>query len=195
MILLSAHLDRVHQSFKLSYDNGKLIGLLDNILGVMVVHHALMDEPNIARLEREGELKIWHNQQEEWGGLDETCPKLTQKDFVIVVDVCAGGEKYAGLDFTIENCYGMSPKTLEGLKLMLTEESGFKTKVTEYAQRANEADETWSFIERGIPCISFTIPIQGKDDAWHRIQQDNSIDYEKIKLCVEGLKRIICWAV
>ena len=191
MILLSAHLDRVRGNFHLTYKHGRLVGLLDNILGVATVYHTLLDDPNIARLEAEGRLAVWHNQSEEWGELDDTCPKLTKKDVVIVVDVCASKD-YKSKDFVIENVSGIPKSKVDGLRYML-EWEGFAAKVKLYDGDESAMDEAWFFRERKIPVLSFILPISCPDDGWHRIQDDSSIDMDKWRTASEGLKRVICY--
>lgn len=192
MILLSAHLDRVRSDFDLRYDKRQLTGLLDNILGVMTIYHILLADRNIEWLEKKGKLKIWHNFSEEWGGLDDTMPKLDKKkDVVIVVDVC-GGKRYKDLDFTIENISGLSKPVQKDIAYFLKTE-GFAAKVKEYTGDPSEADEAFSFRKLGIPVVSFIIPIDCPDDSWHRIQDDTSIDLRKWRIACEGLKRLICY--
>lgn len=194
MILLSAHLDRVRNQFQLSYSNGKVTGLLDNILGVATVYHTLLDDPNIARLDAEEKLGIWHNQSEEWGELDDTLPKLNAKDdTVVVVDVCSSKD-YKKLDFSIENVSGFSKSEIKALRDFIKWE-GFAAKVVEYNGKPETQDEGWNFRALGIPVVSFIIPIVSPDDGWHRIQDDSSIDLERWRVACEGLKRIICYFV
>jgi len=191
MILLSAHLDRVHSSFDLSYENGKVKGLLDNMLGVMLVYSALLEEPHLVRLEQEGKLKVWHNTSEEWGELDSTLPKLDPKhDMAIVVDVCADAKRYADIDFAIENV-SLAEKTA-GFELgMFLQWEGFKISYKPYSGNEAEEDESWYFRERGIPTISFIIPIEAPNNGWHRIQDDSSIDIGRLHRCKLGLIRTI----
>ncbi len=191
MILISAHLDRVRGNFKLTYKNGRLTGLLDNILGVATVYHTLLDDPNIARLEAEEKLSVWHNQSEEWGELDETCPTLTKNDLVIVVDVCAN-KNYKNLDFAIENVWGLSKQEIKDLREFLKWE-GFAAKVVEYNGDTQTQDEGWYFRDRKIPVVSFVLPIVSPNNGWHRIQDDSHIDIERWRVACEGLKRVICY--
>jgi len=192
MILISAHLDRVRNGFKLTYRHGHLTGLLDNILGVATVYYTLLDDPNIARLEVEDKIRIWHNQSEEWGELDETCPKLDpKKDMVIVVDVCSSKE-YKNLDFSIENVANISKPMIGDIRYFMKSE-GFKTRVKEYTGKPEEADEAWQFRDLKVPVVSFILPIVSPKDGWHRIQDDSSIDLERWRVACEGLKRLICY--
>lgn len=194
MILLSAHLDRVRSNFELSYKKGRLTGLLDNILGVATIYHNLLDDPNIARLEAEGNLMVWHNRSEEWGVLDDTCPVLEKDhDVVIVVDVCSHKD-YKDLDFSIENVSGLSKTDVKDLRDYLKWE-GYRSRVVEFTGNPGTEDESWQFKERGIPVVSFILPISCPEDGWHRVQDDSSIDLEKWRVACEGLKRVINYFV
>lgn len=188
MILLSAHIDKVINDYDLSYSGGVHKGLLDNEMGVILTYLTLYDDQNLLDFEKAGRLKVWHGKGEEWGLL-KNAPKLTKKDLVIVVDVACGNQ-YKNKDFSLENIYGVSDKEIKGLKEDL-EWQGMKVKIKKFDGNPNDEDEAWEWKKLGIPVISFIIPIQGKDCGWHRIQMDNIVSSEKIKICRQGLKRTI----
>lgn len=186
MILLSAHLDRVIQDYDLSFRNNEHRGLLDNFIGVLTTYLVLYDDHNVRRLEQEGKLQVWHGKGEEWGRLDGA-PRLTKKDLAIVVDVAAGSQ-YKGVDFGIENVSGFDGKGLvEDL-----EWQGFKVRYAKYTGDPIDEDEAWQWRKRGVPTFSFIVPIQAKDNGWHRIQMDNTVTTQVVARAAQGLKRIIC---
>jgi hypothetical protein len=188
MLLISSHLDRVIQDYDLSYQDGQHVGLLDNFMGVLLTYLVLYDDPNIRKFEREGKIRVWHGKGEEWGRLDDA-PKLTKKDLAIVVDVAAGPQ-YIGKQFGIENVSGLSKADAKALWEDL-EWQGFTFVYKPYTGDPMEEDEGWKWRERGVPTLSFIIPIQAKDDGWHRIQQDNTVSAETVAVCRQALKRIL----
>ncbi len=191
MILISSHLDKVTSDQKLGYRDGSMHGLLDNILGVILTYITIADDHNIARLEREGKIRVYHNTSEEWGILDPNCPTLVKdKDIAIALDVCANSELYKDVDFSIENIYGFTKEELEDFRSQL-EWQGFKFHFKKYTGNPDEEDEAFYFKKRGIKTFSFIIPIHGVDDGWHRIQQDNTVSMEQILRCRQGLKRVL----
>ena len=188
MIVISSHLDRVIQDFSLSYKNETHTGLLDNFIGVLVTYLALYDDVNLMLLEKNKKIAIFHSKGEEWG--NTMIPALDPaKDMVIVVDVAAG-DYYKGTDFTLENIWGIDPEEIAGLREDLKWQ-GFTIKTRKYTGRPNEDDESWEWIKQKIPVLSMVIPIEGIDDGWHRIQQDNTVSYDTVKKATQGLKRII----
>src|SRR5579862_322121 len=188
MILLSAHLDRVIQDYELQYRNGVHRGLLDNAIGVLLAYLTLYDDPNLIRLEKQGRLRVWHGKSEEWGELIGA-PKVTSKDFVIVIDVAAG-KQYRNIDFGLENISRVASGQLQGIKESL-ENEGFRVRVKRYNGDAEDADEAWQWRALKVPVLSFIVPIQAKNDGWHRIQQDNTVSAETMITCRQGLKRLI----
>jgi hypothetical protein len=192
MLLISPHIDRVIQEFRLSYNKGIHTGLLDNILGILLTYITLYDNQNLIDLEKESKIKIWHNTGEEWGRLVNP-PELTQEDIAMIVDV-ADQKEYDRYDFSIENISGFTSKELQKLKAMLKWE-GFHALVKRYTGRTNDQDESWLWRKRKIKTLSFIIPIDAQDTGWHRIQQDNNCSVEKMKICQQGLKRLINFLV
>ena len=188
MILLSAHKDTVLQEAELSYEKGVYKGLLDNIMGVLLTHLVLFDDQNLIDASKRGGIQIFHGQGEEWGILKNP-PKLTKKDLVIVVDVAAGAQ-YKNKDFSLENIAGLTTAKIKDLKEDL-EWQGMKVLVKKFDGNPDDEDEAWKWKDLGIPVISFIIPIDAIDDGWHRVQQDNTVSVEKMKICRQGLKRVI----
>lgn len=189
MILLSAHLDRVVQDFDLHYKHGLHVGLLDNFIGVLLTYLVLYDDHNVRKLEEEGRLGVWHGKGEEWGRLDGS-PALGKKDLAIVVDV-ASGRQYRGKDFALENVSGLSSPAVKSLAEDLKWQ-GFKARVKRYTGNPIDEDEAWQWRRRGVPTMSFIVPIHAKDDGWHRIQMDNSVPGSVVARAAQGLKRVIC---
>lgn len=188
MILISSHLDRVIQDFDLQYKRGKHKGLLDNAIGVLLTYLTLYDDANLIRLEKQGRIGIWHGKSEEWGEL-RGAPKLTERDFVVVVDVAAG-KQYQGVDFGLENIAGVKPALMKDLKEALQWE-GFAVRVKRYNGDPVDADEAWQWRDRKVPVISFIVPIQARNDGWHRVQQDNTVSAATMLKCRQGLKRLL----
>ena len=195
MILLSSHLDRVIQDYKLSYEKGTHIGLLDNFIGILLGYLVLYDDKNVAELAKSGKIKFWHNQGEEWGILDGTMPKVDKKDIIIVVDV-ADGPGYVDKDFSIENISGFTKKEIKDLKETM-EWEGFNVKIKELDFKCeDDEDEAWAWAKLGHKVVSFIIPIDaGPEYQWHNIAQDNKVSYDKMVVCRQGLKRLINYFV
>lgn len=189
MILLSAHLDRVVQDYELAFRGGKHVGLLDNFIGVLVTYLVLYDDQNLRRMEAEGRLAVWHGRGEEWGRMDGA-PTLGKRDLAIVVDVAAGPQ-YRGRDFGVENISGLKPSDVRALREDL-EWQGFRPRVAKYTGNPIDEDEAWQWRKRGVPTMSFIVPIQAKGDGWHRIQMDNVVGSQVVSRAVQGLKRIVC---
>ena len=184
MILLSAHKDTVFYPYKLSYNKGIFKGLLDNTIGVLVVNSLLMEEPNLAFLEKKGELGLFFGDSEEWGTITEM-PKLEKNDIVIVVDV-ASGSQYKGVDISLENISGFTKSFIKEKKECL-EWEGFKIKTKFYDGNKDDEDEAWFWKKQGNKVISFIIPIEG--ESWH---QDNcTITIEKVVKSKQILKRLL----
>lgn len=189
MILISAHIDTVFNPYNFSYKNGRYIGLLDNVIGVIVAN-SLMEDKNICHLEKNGYVQLFFGKGEEWG-LTYDFPKLKKSDLVIVVDVCSGYQ-YDGLDFYLECIYGLSNDKVMELKDNLTWE-GFTLRTKKFDGNPDEEDESYRWKELGIPVISFIIPIDNgsKDTGWHN--EDCTITIEKLNKCKQGLKRTLCY--
>ena len=190
MILVSSHIDRCIQDFKLAYDKGVHKGLLDNWLGILVSYMALYDDKNLAWLETHGQIKFFHGQAEEWA-LDYDLPKLGKNDIALVVDVCSGSQ-YKNFDFSLENISGFSDKEIKDLKESLMWE-GMKVRTAKYTGDPDDEDEAFQWHKKGIKTMSFIIPIHCIDDGWHRTQQDGIVTYDSVKTAVHGLKRTIVY--
>lgn len=184
MILLSAHKDTVFYPFNFSYNNGIFKGLLDNYIGQLVVNSLLIEEPNLALLEKRGELKLFFSDSEEWGTITDM-PKLEKNDIVIVVDV-ASGSQYKKVDISLENISGFTKSFIKEKKECL-EWEGFKIKTKLYDGNKDDEDEGWYWKKQGNKVMSFIIPIEG--ESWH---QDNCIiTIEKVVKAKQILKRLL----
>lgn len=186
MILLSSHIDRVIQDFRVSYKKGVHRGLLDNFAGVLLTYLAIYDDPMLAEFEKRGWLKVFHNTGEEWGELVKP-PKITKHDVVICVDVWCMPSRY---DFSLDNLYGFTRKELNEIRDCLVWE-GFRPLLRRYTGDEDEHDESWEWHRKAGNCLTFSIPIQAKNDGWHRIQMDNTVTYDVMKTARQGLKRLI----
>ena len=183
-ILLSAHKDVVFHPYKFSYNKGVFTGLLDNAIGVLVVNSLFIEDPNLALLEKEGELEVFFGDSEEWGTITEM-PKLEKNDIAIVVDV-ASGSQYKGVDISLENISGFTKPFIKEKKDCL-EWEGFKLKTKFYNGNKDDEDEGWYWKKQGNKVISFIIPIEG--ESWH---QDNcTISIEKVVKAKQILKRLL----
>lgn len=186
MILLSAHRDIVRTDIPFKYSNGVYSGLLDNEIGRLVMY-SILNNPSVRELEKQGRIKLWENQHEEFG-LTIDFPTLDKKkDFVINVDVCAG-ERYKDFDIGIENLYGNGfVDMLNGL-----EWEGYKYYFSEYTGDPVEADEMDQWVEKKQPGLSFIIPIECPNDNWHGMA---TITIEKVQKAIQILTRLICYLV
>lgn len=188
MILLSAHRDTVRNNFRLDYQGGKYIGLLDNFIGVMIVNGLLIEDPNIARLEKQGKIGVFFGDSEEWGTITDM-PKLNKNDIALVVDV-AIGDQYKDVDISLENISGFTKKEIIDLKESLIWE-GFRVTTKMYDGNPDDEDEAWYWKKKNVKTISFIIPIQpgNKETGWH--VADCYIYIEKVVLAQQILKRAI----
>lgn len=187
MILLSAHRDTIRSHYRLDYENGKYIGLLDNAIGVLVVNGLFISEPVLCGLERAGRIKVCFGDSEEWGTITEM-PKLKKDDIVLVVDVCCG-KQYDNIDISLENISGFNKKKVNELKENL-EWEGFRIKTKMFDGNPEDEDEAFFWNRIGQRVISFIIPIkcQGKT-GWHI---DNcTISIENVVKSQQILKRLI----
>lgn len=188
MILLSPHSDTVFNNPKIAYRDGVHHGLLDNFIGVLVCYLALYQHEGMRHLEREGHLRIYHNRGEEYGYLSDDPPALdAEEDVVIVVDVCASNA-YADLDVSLENIWRFPE--IEDIVAELRRE-GFRIGMKPYTGAEEDADEAFSWVERGIPVLSFIIPIQGPENNWHRIRCDNAVPSEVVERAAQCLCRLV----
>ncbi len=188
MILLSPHTDTVFNNPKLAFKNGQHVGLLDNFIGVLTTYLALYQHESMAQLERDGHIGIYHNRGEEYGYLTDA-PKLDPKeDVVVVVDICADETGYEGFDVSIENIHNYPD--LDEIIAEL-EREGFRIRVKPFTGDDRDHDEAFSWIALGIPVVTFTIPITGPGNNWHRIQSDNIVSYEVVARAANCLTRFI----
>jgi len=184
MILLSAHKDTIMNHYNLSFKDGKFVGLLDNMIGMLAVNSLITEDPSISYLEKQNKVGVFFGSFEEWG-LDHDFPKLTKKDLVVVVDVCIG-KQYDKYDFSMENIHGIPTHKINEVVENL-EWEGFKVLKKKYTGKIEDEDEAFAWVKKGIPVLSFIIPIEG--ESWH---QDNcSISVEKFNKCKQGLRRAI----
>jgi hypothetical protein len=191
MILLSAHRDTIKPNYKLTYENGSYFGLLDNFIGRLVLDSLIISDINISWLEKEGRIKIFYGEGEEWG-LTYDFPKISNEDIVICVDV-ASGKRYNGYDFAIENMSGFSEDEMNRIQDIKWE--GYNALVREYDGNPEDEDEAWKWKELGHKVLSFIIPIENgsEETGWH--VDDCTISIEKIRKCKDGLSRLINYMV
>lgn len=188
MILISSHQDRVRNDIPTRVENGKIYGLLDNSIGNMVSIMSLVSS-SLQVLHRDGDIKFFFNQHEEFG-LIEGFPELNpEKDIVICIDVCAG-DRYKGKDIGIEQFYGQVDKIAEAIGGLCWE--GYQLYIKKYTGDPKEADECDQWVKLGIPCLSFIIPIECKNNNWHG---EASITVEKLQKAILILQRLICYLV
>lgn len=188
MIVLSPHSDTVFNHPRIAYHNGVHEGLLDNFIGILVCYLALYQHPGMRNLEREGHLRIYHNRGEEYGYLSDEPPTLDAKeDVVIVVDVCAG-ERYKDIDVSLENIWEFPE--IDEIAAELRRE-GYRILTRPYTGDEEDADEAFSWVERGIPVLSFIIPVQAPEDNWHRIECDNTVRSEVVERAAQCLCRLV----
>lgn len=186
MILLCAHSDQIKNGLTLSYKNGKLKGLLDNFAGILVLYSAIFDDPSLIELEKKGQIGIFHNTGEEFGLLNNP-PKVSRNDIVICVDVWCMDKKY---DYSLDNIYGFSKKEISNLKESLNWER-HSVLFRKFTNNQDEADESWLWRKNVSRCLTFSVPIEVKNNEWHG--DDATISIERIIKCRQGLKRLICY--
>ena len=188
MILLSAHRDTVIPEYPLQRKNGLYVGLLDNMIGRLVLDLALF-HPTVQAFEGIGLIQTYWNTYEEFGEFDEYLPKLTKKDILVAVDICSD-KKYDGKDFAIENYNFKKAKQI--VKDLRWE--GYKVHDEKYdGKNEAAADEAWFNAKRGLPSLSFIIPINpvGPDKtAWHAVC---SCPASRVAKASYGLIRLICF--
>ena len=187
-VLLSAHKDLVMNNYRFNYNNGVYTGLLDNTIGVLACNSLMLEEPNLIKLEKIGDIGLFFGSGEEWA-LHDDFPKVNKDTLIIVVDV-ASGNQYKNIDFSLENISGIKKERVLEIKEHL-EWEGMKLITKMYNGNPDDEDEAWQWKELGYKVISFIIPIDNgnKDTGWH---VDNcTISIEKINKCKHGLKRLI----
>ena len=187
MIILSAHRDKVIPEYKFTYKGGKFVGLLDNIIGELV-SIGILENPCIQELEKEGTIQYYFNTGEEFGMLINP-PQLTDKDLVIVVDVCSG-EQYKDVDVAFENTSNVKEfdKLVENLQW-----EGYKISSKSYTGEVDDWDEAFSWVELNIPVFSFIIPIDAPDDNWHG--NEGEISIERFNIAKNILTRTISYLI
>lgn len=190
MILLSAHKDTVMNNWPLKYDRGKFVGLLDNWVGVTTITTLLLTEPAIEVLVKKKILKLFYGDTEEWGTIT-SIPKVSKKDIVLVVDVCAGN-RYKNIDLSLENISGFGNNKIREIKENLIWE-GFGIKTKFYTGEHEDEDEGWAWKGK-CKVISCIIPINDeKGTGFH--QCDCTITLDSFKRSMNALKRLICYLI
>lgn len=187
MILITAHTDTVFNNPKIGYKDGQHFGLLDNFLGVLVTYLSLYQHESMRQYERDGYIQIYHNRGEEYGYLTEPPTLNPETDIALSVDVCAS-DAYDGYDVSFENVHNM-PQLPEVIAEL--EREGYRIRFKPYTGEPNDHDESFSWVELGIPAMSFTIPIQAIGNNWHRIQCDNTASSEIVERASNCLTRLI----
>lgn len=187
MILLAPHTDTVFNNPKIAYQEGQHVGLLDNFIGVLTTYLTLYQHEAIRALERDGELKIYHNRGEEYGYLLDPPELDAEEDVVIVVDVCANDD-YQDIDVSFENIWHF-PDIEETVAEL--EREGYRIRQRPYTGDPADTDEAFAWIEKGIPVLSFIIPIQAKENNWHRINCDNTVSSDVVAKAANCLARFI----
>jgi hypothetical protein len=185
MLVLSAHTDVVRTDIPLTNNKGTLQGLLDNFAGVLCMYSAVYSNQSIQHALSVGDIKIFHNNHEEFAYAVDFPELDPEKDFVINVDVCAG-DRYKNVDVGIENLYGKGIAEI----LNTLEWEGFKFYFCEYTGDPEEADEMDQWAEKKIPGLSFIIPIECPNDNWHGKAE---LSMEKMKKAILILQRLICY--
>ncbi len=188
MILLSPHTDTVFNNPKIAFQKGQHIGLLDNFIGVLTTYLALYQHESMAQLERDGHIGIYHNRGEEYGYLTDAPTLDPNEDAVIVVDICADETGYEGFDVSIENIHNYPD--LDEIIAEL-EREGFRIRVKAFIGDERDRDEAFSWIELGIPVVTFTIPIKAVHNNWHRVQCDNTVEYAVVAKAANCLTRFV----
>ena len=188
MILLSAHRDTVRNDFLFEYKDGSYHGLLDNLLGVLIVNSLFIENRVLCTLEKQKKIGVYFGDSEEWGTVTNM-PVLKKDDIALVIDV-AINEKYNPYDIAIENIYGFTKSEVTNFRESL-EWEGFRILTKAFDGDPDDEDESWYWKKKGIKTMSFTIPIQagGVDTGWH--VADCSIEVEKVVLAQQILKRLI----
>lgn len=182
-ILLSPHMDTVRYPFKLGLSQGVHTGLLDNMVGVLATYAAIYGNQSVLELVKNGKIDVFHNWHEEFS-LQAEFPEMSTQDLVIVIDVCSGAS-YSAYDFVIENYKGVDHSKF--FDWLFWEGFNFRTKPFD---GVDGEDEAWQWVQRGIPVLSFIIPIESPNDNWHG--EESKITSEKLSKAVLGLQRLIC---
>jgi hypothetical protein len=184
-IIISAHTDVVRHDIPLRNNNGTMVGLLDNLAGVICMYSAIYSNQSIQHALATGDIKIFHNRHEEFAYSVDFPEANPETDFVINVDVCAG-DRYKGKDAGIENLYGKGIADV----LNALEWEGFKFYFCEYTGDPEEGDEMDQWAEKKIPGLSFIIPIDAFNDNWHG---EARLPMERMNRAILMLQRLICY--
>lgn len=185
-LIISSHRDVVRNDISLRIENGYYIGLLDNLIG-NIVTYAILQHPSIIRLHKEGKVKFYFGEGEEFG-LDIEDYKVNPKeDIVIAVDVCIN-TRYKNKDVGIEQTWGS--KKIDNV-IPILEWEGYKLYKAKYTADPNEADECDDWHKLKVPHLSFIIPIEDVKggDNWHG---ECKISIEKVNKAILILTRLIC---
>jgi len=182
MLLLSPHIDTV-RPLELEF-NGTHSGLLDNWLGVMATYLAIYRTPSILKLIHEGKVGVFHSKHEEFG-LDDLPNKGI--DLAIVVDVCSG-KRYEGVDIALENISTPGRDFVTPLKGFLKWE-GYKVITKKYTGEDEDADESWTWIEKGVPTFTCILPVDGD---YH---QNTTCPSERVDRFAQALARVVCYCL
>ena len=177
MIILSTHLDTV-KPLELNYDKGVLWGLLDDFAGTLCLFSALVQEKELVHLEKQGKIKLYFNNAEEFGRLDNP-PAVKKEDTVICIDI-ADSDK-----LSMENISGFKSKDLKDLRESLEWES-FKFSTKEYTGDPEDMDDGWLWKGK-CRVISLILPAKGD---WH---SNSVMKIEDLKDSVRFLTRLICY--
>jgi len=191
MILLCAHHDTVRPGNTPVLLGGEYRGLLDNALGMFACHALLFRNQTLLRLSRENRLGIYHDGHEEFLLPLKDIP-LTP-DLAIVVDVVSG-EKYVGLDASIENL--TISKSTFGFELReFLADEGYKVMVEHFTGEEMDQDEAWMWKDLHVPTFSILLPInaKGKGMSWH--QTDCTCPVERMNTFLDVLTRVICFCI
>jgi hypothetical protein len=191
MILLAPHTDTVFNNPRIAYRDGQHIGLLDNFIGVLTTYLCLYQHESMRQLERDGHIRIYHNRGEEYGYLTEAPSLDPEEDVVVVIDVCAS-DAYKDIDVSLENIFNF-PEIDEIVAELRRE--GFRIHTKPYTGAEEDADEAFSWIALGIPVLTFTIPIQGEENNWHRIDCDNTVSSDVVARAAQCLTRFLLHAL
>lgn len=185
-IIISSHRDLVRTDIPLKVENGQYIGLLDNLIG-NIVTYSILQHPAIIKLHKEGKIRFYFGEGEEFGLEILDCEVNPKEDVVIAVDVCIN-KRYKNKDIGIEQTWGS--KKIDEASATL-EWEGYSIYKAKYTADPDEADECDDWHRLKVPHLSFIIPIEGKNggDNWHG---ECSIPVERVNKAILILTRLIC---
>jgi hypothetical protein len=185
-LILSAHTDVVRNDIPLTNNKGDLNGLLDNMAGVICLYSAIYQNKSIQQLLATGRVRVFHSNYEEFG-LTDDLPQASADDIVINIDVCSG-DQYNNVDAGLENVYNIEDfdEILDSLQW-----EGFRFRVLDYKDATvHDEDEMTEWAKKGIPGLSFIIPIESPTGNWHG---PCTISMEKMNKVILILQRLICY--